>query len=70
VVTWGHVVLGSCNYLSIPWGFFGIILPLFCLLPLVLLFLFPLLLSLAISCALGLSMETNGRKRRDIFEWM
>jgi hypothetical protein len=64
------VGLGSCNYLNICWGLFwgrsshgSSSSP--CSLVLL-----SSSLSRAISCALALSMEMNGRKRRAIVEWL
>jgi hypothetical protein len=64
------VVLGSCNYLNIPWRlFWGRSSPGSSSSPCSIVLLSSSL-SLDISCTLALSMETNGRKRRAIVEWM
>jgi hypothetical protein len=57
--------LSSCKYIRIPWGLFS---NQFSLL-LILLLPFSSLI-LAISCDVGLGMETNGSKRRVIPKWM
>jgi hypothetical protein len=61
----------SCN-LNIPWGLFWVFFIFF--LSFVLLYVLLIIpfssLIRDISCALGMSMETNGWKRRTIAKWM
>jgi hypothetical protein len=63
-------LLSSCNYLNIPWGLFWGRSSLGSSSSHWFTCSSSSSLTTASSCALGMSMEMNGRKRRAIVEWL
>jgi hypothetical protein len=63
-------LLASCNYLNIPWGLFWGHSSLGSSSSHWFTRSSSSSLTTASSCVLGLSMETNGRKRRAIVQWL